>query len=473
MPRMMSACVLLLAVASVVSGGDTWPAFRGDGSGITAAKNLPEHWSPSEGIAWKAAIPGYGQSAPVVWKGEVFVTSTDGPFQELCQVHAFRLTDGSKLWTAEIKGTNPAENYFRNSRAAPTCTVDENAVYSFFPSGDVAAMSHDGEVIWTKSLINRYGEVNNERGIASSLAQTADHVYVVMDHDGPSYLVALNKQTGEIEWKADRGQRVPSWSSPIVVRHNGLDIIVVSSSDTVDAYDANTGEELWNLSGLQGNHIPSASAVGNRIYVGSTSMFHQETDADTVAGSNCCIELTVEDGKPGYKVVWGAERANSYYSSPIAHGGYVYYVNKAGVLYCVDEKTGKQRYAKRIGDPCWASAIGSVRADGEARVYFVLKNGTTIILRPGDEYDEVARNELWNEDEMEEASRKAAQARVVNAVPADQATPKAGPELILGKLPESQLHAVFSYGDPTVYGIAAVDGNLLIRTGQQLYCVRE
>ena len=159
----------------------------------------------------------------------------------------------------------------------------------------------------------------------------------------------------------------------------------------MDAYDAKSGEHLWQLDGLRGNHIPSASVVENRIYVGSTTMYGGESDPDEVAASNCCIELTSANAKSGYEVKWGAERANSYYSTPLAFGGYVYYVNKIGVLYCVDETTGKQLFAKRIGNPCWASAIGAASDDGKGRVYFVLKNGATIVIRPGKEYDQIAR----------------------------------------------------------------------------------
>ncbi|MGV3484607.1 MAG: PQQ-binding-like beta-propeller repeat protein [Planctomycetaceae bacterium] len=467
-----TALGLLLAVTTMSScpADDSWAGFRGDGSGITRA-NLPVRWSPTEGVAWQSDIPGYGQSSPVVWNDHVYVTSSDGPFQQDCQVHAFDLQRGEKLWTSHIAATTKVENYFRNSRAAPTCCVDKDGVYSFFASGDVTAMSHDGQLQWTTPLIQIYGAVDNERGVASSLAQTSDRLFVLIDHHGPSYLVAINKLDGQIAWKADRGKRVPSWSSPMVAKSGERDIIVTSSADTVDAYDAATGESLWQLDGLTGNHIPSASVVGDEIFVGSTTMYGGATDEEATAGSNCCIKLTDVDGKPGYQVRWGAERANSYYSTPLAFAGYVYYVNKVGVLYCIDQESGEQLFAKRIGNPCWASAVGVTAANGEQLVYFVLKNGFTIVLRPGDAYDQVARNQLYDAEAMIEASRAAEQQRKANTVPADQAAPKTGPEKVFAGMPESQLHQMFSYGDPTVYGVAVARDRLLVRTGQHLFCV--
>ncbi|MBL8892004.1 MAG: PQQ-binding-like beta-propeller repeat protein, partial [Planctomycetaceae bacterium] len=99
--RTMLAALFGLAMTSACFGDDSWPGFRGDGSGIAKA-NVPTQWSPTEGVAWQASIPGYGQSSPVVWNNKIYVTSSEGPFQEDCQVHAFDLQSGKKLWTSHI-----------------------------------------------------------------------------------------------------------------------------------------------------------------------------------------------------------------------------------------------------------------------------------------------------------------------------------------------------------------------------------
>lgn len=469
--HLLAKVAALLAISTSAAAADTWPSFRRDGSGTVEAKNVPLHWSPEQGIAWRSEIAGYGQSAPVVWNNTVYVTSSDGPFQERCFVHAFDLRSGQRRWVAEIAATTKVENYFRNSRAAPTCVVDANRVVSFFASGDVTAISHQGETLWTVPLFQKFGEVDNERGTASSPAQNDDLVFLVVDHGGPSYIVAIRKRDGQIAWKTDRGTRVPSWSSPLVVQHKDREMVVISSSDTVDAYDTGSGQPLWQVEHLQGNHIPSATIAGDRLFVGSTEMYGGTADAAEAAGSNCRIDLQTESGVPSYTVRWGADRANSYYSTPLAFAGYVYYVNKAGVLYCVDQQTGKQVFAKRIGNPCWASAIGVETETGELLVYFVLKNGFTIILRPGESYDQVARNQLWDREQMVAAAEAAEQLRDKNAVPPDQAQPKQGPEKVFAGMPETALHQMFSYGDPTAYAAVIVDDRLLVRTGQHLYCI--
>ncbi|MCA9022106.1 MAG: hypothetical protein KDA74_18285, partial [Planctomycetaceae bacterium] len=89
--------VVLLNTAST-QAADTWTGFRGTGSNISTAANLPLNWSPAQGIRWKQTVPGYGQSSPVVWKDSIFVTSIEGPQQEKCFIHAYGLADGKLLW---------------------------------------------------------------------------------------------------------------------------------------------------------------------------------------------------------------------------------------------------------------------------------------------------------------------------------------------------------------------------------------
>ena len=169
----------------------------------------------------------------------------------------------------------------------------------------------------------------------------------------------------------------------------------------------------------------------------------------------------------------GAQQANSYYSSPLCFDKYVYYVNKSGVLFCIDRESGTRLFAKRIGNPCWSSAVGVSTNDNRKFVHFFLKNGKTVVIRPGKTYNQVARNQLWDVEEMKRIADAAEQQRKRNAVPPDQAKPKTGPEKVFSGLPEKSLHKMFSYGDPIVYAGIIVDGKILIRTGQHLYCIKE
>ncbi len=464
--------LLFWLTATNLFAQSNWSSFRNSGSGLVTVDQVPLNWSPNRNVTWVADIPGYGQSAPVVWQGRVFVTSSNGPWQEQGYVHAFDLKSGRKIWTSQMAASTRVENYFRNSRAAPTCVVDTQIIVSLFPSGDVTALNHDGKIIWSKPVFTEVNVVHNDRGVASSLAQSREFIYMLVDHHGPSYLLALRKSDGSVAWKADRGIRTPSWSSPVVTMFKDREMILVSSSGTVQAYDAKTGESLWELTGLQGNHLASLSIVDDSIFVGAAPPMHGAFDTQKVASSNCRIRMTLHENRPYFTIAWKAERASADYATPLAFGGFVYYVNKTGILHCLDAETGREVFRNRLGESCWASPIGVTTRDGLSLVYFFLKNGETLILKPGKNFEVVARNQLWDEDSMTLAADSARLQREANRVPPGEAPVKEGPEKVFAGLPEKDLHKMFSYGDPVVYAAAMVEGRLLIRTGQHLFCIQ-
>ncbi|MCA9015711.1 MAG: PQQ-binding-like beta-propeller repeat protein, partial [Planctomycetaceae bacterium] len=177
------ACVLLFCCISL-EAADSWTGFRGTGSNISRAVNLPVKWSPDEGIRWKQTVPGYGQSSPVIWKNQVFVTSIEGPQQETCLLHAYNLADGQLDWSKRFKASQTKKTSGMVSRAAPTPVVDEHGIYAFYESGDIVAFTHSGSPLWHRSLVKDYGAFVSNHGIGNSLAQTADQIIVLTAHEG-------------------------------------------------------------------------------------------------------------------------------------------------------------------------------------------------------------------------------------------------------------------------------------------------
>lgn len=497
-------------IALVVGGGnDAWPSFRNGGASRAEAASLPLHWSPKTGIAWQRELPGYGQSSPVTWRDTVYVTAALGPMKEKCLVLAVAIATGETQWTKEFAAcTQKASNYMA-SRAAPTPVADANGVYAFFEAGNLVGLTGKGDVRWERSLSRDYGEFQNGHGLGSSLAQTEDAVIVLIDHDGPSYLLAVDKAAGKTRWKTDRKPR-SSWTSPIVARWNGQEQVVVSSNGFVDGYDTGTGKLLWTVDGVGGNTIPSPAFSGDRIYVGAA---RSEFAASTTAVASCCLGLRVSGERPGCDVLWRSTEAVSSYASPLPYGDCVYHINGVGVVRCLDVRTGTTHYAERLAGPCWATPV----AAGE-HVYFFAKNGVTSVLKAGPTFAQVATNALWDlknppKPETYQEYR-----------PPQSETPRGGSlERLMehdtnrdGKLTEQEIPAAMrgflsrldgnsdgiadqaeiaayrerlsrrssagggnraagggSYGDPTVYGVAVADGAFVIRTGTRLYCVRK
>ena len=459
----MNLLLLSLVLGADPAPSQSWPGFRGDGSSTSTAKNLPLTWSPTENLAWRTPLPGYGQSSPVVWKDRVFVTAIDGAEKEKLLVVAVDVKTGKAAWTKEFAATQKGKNNPMMSRAAPTPVVDADAVYAFFESGDVVALSHAGEVRWERSLSKDYGAFKNNHGVGSSPAQTDKAVVVLIDDLGPSYLVALDKTTGKNLWKADRTSRA-SWTSPVVATLGGKPAVLVSSSGSLTAYDAATGKELASLDGLVGNNIPSPAVAGDLVVLGAGEN-RMKPDLTASAKSNCCLRVVMTGDKTSFEPVWDGKKAISHHASPLVYKGHAYFVTKSGLVHCVDLKTGAERYAERLDNLCWATPVGA----GD-HVYFFGKDGVTTVLQAGPDFDKVAANRLWSAADFakrrDEAKEKAA---VSLPKPPEGKGPGGGPPLPKAELEATRYSAV---GD-VVYGVAAVDGTFLVRTGTELICVRE
>lgn len=498
---MINLMLSLVAILGADADAVSWTSFRNGGSSSTTAANLPTTWSPQEGIAWQKELPGYGQSSPVVWRDVVFVTSVEGPMKDRCFVTALDAASGARRWSKSIEASAKASSNFRVSRAAPTPLVDRKAVYAFFESGNLIALTHDGQIKWTRSLTKEYGPLENHHGLGSSPAQTEDLMFLNVEHEGPSYLIAIDKATGQNRWKIERKSGM-SWTSPIVVGSVLPPQVVISSSGTVDGYDSENGERLWSLGNVGGNTIPSPTAAGRQVFVGaSVPEFGSESVA---ARSNLCLEI--REGAAGCEIAWRAEKALCDYASPVVSRDCVYYVNKVGAVYCLDRASGRRHYVRRIKGPCWATPIA---ADG--LVYFFAKNGLTTVINAGPEFREVAVNKLW---ELENPPKPDDYAETVDrsrskGAPSGGMTQRllAGDADGNGKLTREEVTPAIrrafvnvdanqdgvldggeirkmgedfrkrragsreSNRDPIVYGVAATSNTFLIRTGTRLYCV--
>ena len=465
------------ASGSAAPSSSTWAGFRNDGSSRTTARELPLEWGPSKNRAWTTELPGYGQSAPVVWNDRIYITAVEGPQKETLHIACLAVADGKLLWKKSFPTSQKGPNNPMQSRAAGTPIADASGVIAFFESGDLIALTPTGEIRWQRSLSREFGELKNNHGLGSSPAQSDDLAFILVDHQGPSYLLAVKKSDGTTAWKTDRSSRF-SWSSPVVINRNGSAQVVVSSNGSVAAYEPKSGKRLWELDGLVGNAVPSATMLGDRVVVAAAEG-RMRNDLDAISRSNCCLRLVdSSDGKPGYEVAWRARRLAAHYPSPVLAEGHAYFVDKAGVVHCLDVETGEERYAERLDSVPWATPLVMT-----GRIYFFGKDGVTTVLKTGPEFEKLATNRLWTEAEYRtryEAAKKAADEAAAKEPPRPLrqrpsgptgGNPQAGGESGPSEA-ERQAARYSSVGD-VVYGIAAIEGMILIRTGTELHAIRK
>ncbi|MBA4067607.1 MAG: serine/threonine protein kinase [Isosphaera sp.] len=389
MTRRLVACLLTLAPALTLSAAD-WPGFRGPtGQGVADGKDLPLKWSATEGVAWKAAVPGEGWSSPVVVGNRVYLTTaTDGG--KTGRVLALAADTGKPVWDKEVCKIAVKKAHARNSQATPTPVADADRVYAAFGDGTLVAVKADtGEAAW----VNRDFPHYSQHGLGASPVLYKD--LVVMPFDGSSagpdtkvgwqkpwdkaVLVALDKATGKVKWKTARGLSRVAHATPLVVNHGGKDVLVSPAGDVIQGFDAATGTLLWTVKTEGEGLVPSASAADGMAFC--TTGFGKPTLVAVKLGGAGDVTAT--------HVAWEDTRRVSAMPSMVAAGGRVYVVTDKGIAACLDAKTGKVVWEERLGGNFSASPV---LAGG--RLYCLSDVGETYVLKAGDEFEELARNPL-------------------------------------------------------------------------------
>lgn len=538
----MNTCLIFCCLMFTDGAVPSWPGFLGQGASAVDPATIPTTWSPTENVAWKTKLPGKGQSSPVIWGDKVFVTAIEGTMKDHCHVVAINMVDGSIAWDLNLEPHQPVRSNYFQSRSAPTPLVDENGVYALFETGNLVAISHAGEQLWQRGLTEDYGAFESTIGIASSPLQVGDVIVLLIDHEGPSYLLAVDKKTGETKWKTDRDSRT-SYSSPALVPVGDATHIVCSSSGSIEGFDPTTGELLWTLEDeVGGNRATTPLAVGNgRFVMAASPGMHNENEGEA-RKTNGIVSIEKSDTGFKAKVLWRTEEAMPAFNTPTVHNGLAYWVNKAGVVFCYDAETGEKHYSKRIEQGCWATPV----AMGD-RLYIFGKDGLTTVLATGPEFNVISKNQLWNPDDIpsESMARNRAAGRDENAKgghehgdekkeePAQteksETKPDAKPTAAAGEATPTSAQAVAGtdekptsadkgegsntglpegagrpsggrpeaagrpggppgqggnydaqtlsqgenrFADPVQYGVAIVNGSIVIRTGEMVYCVR-
>jgi outer membrane protein assembly factor BamB len=351
-----------------------WPRFRGpDGNAVSTETGLPATWSPTENVRWKLKVPGEGSSSPIVHGDRVYLTSAlERGFRRL--VHAVDRKTGALLWTREVRDEDPERSSALTGHAAATPATDGERVVASFGNAGLACFSPSGELLWR----TRFGDFDSELGLASSPVLHDGRVFLVCDHDGDSFLAALDLKTGKTLWRAARPGLERSWSTPVVLPGGEL---VVNGQDELRAYHPADGRILWRVTGLSAWVAPSPVFAKDRVY--ATSGKDGPMVAVRTGGSG---DVTASH------VLWRVERGGPYVCSPLVHEGLLYVPDENGFLTVRDAADGKPVYRERLGGKFTASPVAA-----EGRVCVMNEEGTAFVVAAGREFRLLAKNAMGEE----------------------------------------------------------------------------
>ncbi len=363
------------------AAGRAWPRFRGHGGlGISAAGRAPTSWDArtGKGILWKAKVPLWSVSSPVVWGGRVFLT---GATRRKREVYCFDARSGKLLWTGAVANVpgSPREVPKADEEtgyAAPTPVTDGKHVYAIFANGDIAAFDFAGRRTWARNLdppANTYGH-------ASSLAMHGGLLFVQLDStseaDGGARMVALKAATGKTAWEAKRGV-LASWASPIIARTAKGPQIITSAGERIIAHHPETGKVLWTVR-CEGSLMTPSPIYAAGLVIAA------------IAGDQ--VYAIRPDGKGDVTkthVAWRSDDLVPNVPSPVAAGGLLFVPHSSGYLACCDVRTGRKLWEHEFDAVFYASP--TVIRD---RLYLLGRQGEAFAVRAGRTCEQIGKASL-------------------------------------------------------------------------------
>lgn len=387
--RIAIASLSLSCVLALMVSAEDWPGWRGPrGDGTSTERRVPEVWDGATGknIRWKTKIPGEGYSSPIVSGDSIFLTSCDETSQQRL-LHCLG-RDGQIRWTRHVLEA-PLEGMHKlNSRASGTPATDGRHVFvTFFETNDetekrgeagkmvVACYDFAGTQRWQVTV----GAFSSVHGYCTSPVLFEDLVILNGDHDGESYVAALDKATGELIWKTARKHQTRSYVTPLLRPVGGKMQAVMTGSKRVAGFDPRTGERLWWIEGPTEQFVASMVDDGKDFYLtAGFPTYHVMSIRPDGAGD--VTETHVN---------WHVNDAKCYVPSPVVANGLLFIADDRGIAQCFDCQSGQRVWRERLGRHFSASLV--TVAD---RVYFTTDDGETIIMRASREPEVLQKNAL-------------------------------------------------------------------------------
>ena len=437
---------VLMALSTLLSGREPeWPQFRGPQSNpVGENPRLPESWSTTENIAWRAEIPGRGWSSPVVVGRKVFLTTvtTDGKSKppqtgvdysnqlvaELMKqgldekqviervterdielpaevtlhyfLYCLDFKTGKVNWKREFfSGRPPGGRHRKNSFSSETPVTDGKLIYVYAGNLGLYAYKLNGEPVWATP--SEAYPVYLDFGTGGSAALHGNKILIVNDNEKRQFIAAFDKGTGKELWRTNRdllpttpGARRSGWATPLIWTHKLRTEVVTIGPGTAVSYDLE-GKELWRLSGMGMTPIPAPFTYDGLLYLdgGAGGIL-----AAVRPGASGDITLT-KDTKSSKDVVWSEPRAGTYLPTPVAYNGGIYVLTEKGILSRFDAQTGKLSYKTRLDVDAGFFTSSPWAYNG--KVFCLSEEGKTFVVEAGETFKLLRSNPL---DEMAQAT---------------------------------------------------------------------
>jgi outer membrane protein assembly factor BamB len=443
--------IALITILCCMSGSsaDDWARFRGpNGTGTSATSGLPVEFGPEQNLLWKTPLPA-GHSSPALGRDRIFLTGYEG--SKLFTICLDRTT-GRLLWQREVPRNRTDRLQNPNNPASPSPVTDGENVYAFFQDFGLVAYSSNGKELWRLPL----GPFNSYYGMGASPVLVDDKVVMSCDQDTNSFLIAVDKKSGQVRWRRDRPWAQSGYSTPILFQPPNVPAqIVLPESFQLTAYSVENGERVWWVRGLawEMKATPASdnemlyingwgleiNQPGKQVAVASFESLLTNYDADkdgriskterAAKRPNSQDDFVIYDlDRDGYliskeweifrsrmsaengllavklggkgdmtatNILWRYQKPVPQVPSTLLYKGVLYMVNDGGVLTSFDPATGTVIKQGRLQDAAGKYFASPVA--GDDKIYLVSDGGAVSVLKADGDWQILKVNQLEDE----------------------------------------------------------------------------
>ncbi len=353
---------ILTSVACAANQDSFWPQFHGPNrDNLSTEKGLLKKW-PEKGPAllWRSQGLGHGYSSVSIAAGMIY---TAGSIEKDTVITALNL-DGKVLW--QVKNGKAWTGDHPGTRGTPT--IDGGRLFHQSPLGNLLCLeAKTGDRIWEFNILDKFQSKTATWAMAESLLVDGEHL--ICCPGGPqTCMVALNKKTGSVVWKAPSTEELAGYASPALIEYQGMRIVITLTSKGMVGVNADTGELLW--------HVKHKSYADENVMM---PIYHDgHVFISTLQAGSVKWKINVKDGKASLEEVWRTQELDNHHGGVLLVNGNLYGTStfrNRNLWICLDWETGRNKYMdKGVGK-------GSLTyADG--MLYTLSIDGVMGLVRP-------------------------------------------------------------------------------------------
>lgn len=378
--------LLSFLLFNLPTGNAAWPHL-GEAPDSKSAADLPRQLNPAENTAWITDLPGPGASTPLVYENRIYLTcEIEGKNSVVC------LDDqGKMIWETPIDEGTPGKH--RNATGAnPSLATDGTHLISYFKNSTVACCNMDGDELWQVNLADKYGPGKLWWDLGNSPILSSQGAVLAVMHDGDSYLLTLDIETGQEIWRTPRqyecaDESDQSYTTPVITTENGTETIITFGADHLTSHDAITGQLRWESGGFN----PENSIMWRTI--SSPVVYEDLVLVSYGRGEHlAAVQLGGSGDVTDTHRSWTLPQIGCDVPTPVFSGGKAFILGDKGAVYCINPLAGEKLWTANL--PKARDKYFCTPLVVENLMYCVREDGATFVCDTSEEMKVLSESSL-------------------------------------------------------------------------------